>query len=578
MIKPLSRNLIFLIASLLVITCIPGFFLLYDQLSRINEREVLHSLNKAALQTAINLNTRMDSVEETMQTLLYDTRFQSSVHRSSEGETLEQQLKEIRPMREAVASATSNKYISQIRIFLNDQKMLTREGVNFFSLAEALNTVEYQEMERLNTSHHWMGVHPVSTRYFQDKCITLCLLYQPSYWLERQNRALLLFDISPMSFADVFSGLETPDEHATVVVANTEGKIMIGSGEESVLSEILSASEQEHWGTLRIADDELAYVVQPLQVADWSLILYMPRESLLISQQNIRALVTLVFWGLTLLMAALLIILAMVAYSSNINSYIRTLHENLRSTDYPKEQRFRAHSVLFNLDKSINSLLETNKQLTEEKMSAQLREREVTLQALQAQINPHFLYNTLDSINWMAIRENASDVSSALTALADYFRLSLSRGRSVVTLEEDVKIARKYLTLYEHRHNNEYQVFWDLDPKTLKCFIPKLTLQPLLENALQHGIFIRREKAGGMIRIVSAMSNGQLILTITDNGPGISENIDWNKGYGLGNVRKRLDLYFNNRYEFLLSNAPAGGAIVTVKVLDTQAESSFSFD
>ena len=185
---------------------------------------------------------------------------------------------------------------------------------------------------------------------------------------------------------------------------------------------------------------------------------------------------------------------------------------------------------------------------------------------LPAQINPHFLYNTLDSINWMAIRVRANDVSAAITTLADYFRLSLSKGRSVVTLAEDAEIVRKYLKLYENRYDNDYQVIWDLETDTLSCALPKLTLQPLVENALQHGIFKRREKNGGTICIRSKLENEQLVLTVTDNGPGISDTVDLSKGYGLGNVRKRLDLYFNNRYELTFKNVPVGGAEVTVKV------------
>lgn len=302
--------------------------------------------------------------------------------------------------------------------------------------------------------------------------------------------------------------------------------------------------------------------------------MYMPRDSLLSSQQTVRTLLTILIFGLTLLIVALLVILAMVAYSQSINMYIHTLHKNLKNDDGSAGQHLRAHSILFNMDQSIAELLETNKRLTEEKLEAQLREREVTLQALQAQINPHFLYNTLDSINWMAIRVHATDVSSAITTLADYFRLSLSKGRSVVTLAEDAEIVRKYLKLYEHRYDNDYQVIWELHPDTLSCSLPKLTLQPLIENALQHGIFKRRDKTGGVLRIHSCLENGQLVLSVADNGPGIAEKVDWSKGYGLGNVRKRLDLYFNNRYELTFHNAVSGGAVVTVKVSVDISEST----
>ena len=172
----------------------------------------------------------------------------------------------------------------------------------------------------------------------------------------------------------------------------------------------------------------------------------------------------------------------------------------------------------------------------------------------------------------MAIRVQAMEVSSAIVTLADYFRLSLSKGRSVVTLAEDAEIVRKYLKLYEHRYDNDYNVIWELNSNTLNCLLPKLTLQPLIENALQHGVFKRREKTGGIVRICSCLEKDKLVLVVADNGPGISESIDWNKGYGLGNVRKRLDLYFNNRYELSLANAAEGGAVVTVKVFVNACE------
>ena len=220
MLKRLSKNLLVIFACLLVACGILGILFLYTQLSRIGEDEVMHSLSKATAQTAININTRMDSVDEAMQALLYDARFQESVHRSPESETLESQFDEIRPLREAIASTADNRYITQVRVFLNDQKMLTREGVNFFSLTDALATPEYQEMTTLRTSHHWMGVHQVETVYFNEECITLGLLYRHSFGTESPNWALLLFDVSPSSFMDVFNGLETPDDQAVIAITD----------------------------------------------------------------------------------------------------------------------------------------------------------------------------------------------------------------------------------------------------------------------------------------------------------------------------------------------------------------------
>ena len=543
-----------------------AILILYRQMSRIGEEEVLQSLNQTAEQTVINLNERMLSINDALQSLLNDSRFQESIQRPSDAETLETQLGEIRPMREALASAEENRFITQIRIYMNNQKMLTREGVNFFGLQEVADTEEYQTMVSRQTTHLWLGVHPVKTLYFHENCITLAQIYRSSYRTDSPNWAVVLFDVLPTAFSDVLDGLGTPDDRDATAVVNSAGQVMFGSGDEALFSEIISRGREQEPGLFRFSEVEYAYVTHPLKIEDWSLVMYIPRDGLLNERQTIRQVLPIMIFGLTLLIIAMIVILALAIYSWRINAYIRTLHNNLRTQQEPMKLRTPVHSMLFNLDQSIGELLETNKQLTEEKLKAQLRERDVTLQALQAQINPHFLYNTLDSINWMAIRAQASEVSEAIMALADYFRISLSRGQSVVPLKDDAEIARKYLLLYQYRSDYDFQVKWKLNENTLLCDLPKLTLQPLIENALHHGIFKRSEKTGGTVIIRSVLDGDMLILTVSDNGPGIEKGVRWEQGYGLSNVRKRLDLYFNNRYEMNLANNDGEGATVTVKV------------
>ncbi len=570
MLKRFPRNLTFILAGILAVAGLSGILLLYGRLTRTGEEEVLRSMSKAAAQAAINLNTRMRSVNDAMQTLVADPRFSESVQRAPGEETLENQLDEIRPLREAVASAAENRFVSQIRVYLNGQKLITHEGVNFLNLTEAVRTREYLEMEQLRTHQHWMGLHTVETRYLYGEYLTLGRIYRFSFLSDTPNWALLLFDVSPETFADVLDGLEMPGEDTAIAIADSSGRLILGSPAEIGFPEILESASGETWSFVRGEDGEFACIVQPLETEDWSLILCTRRDSLLSGQHNLRMLLMLSIFGLTLLLIALIVITAMTIYTRRVNAYVRGLNRDLASGGSPGP-RTPTHGALFRLGRNIGDLLETNKHLTEEKLDAELRERELTLQALQAQINPHFLYNTLDSINWLAIREHAPSVSSAVTMLADYFRLSLSRGRSIVTLDEEAEIVRLYLKLYEDRYDVRYRVEWDLAPETLPCTLPKLTLQPLVENALQHGIFERRDRTGGLVRIASVLTGGQLILTVADNGPGISGDADLNKGYGLGNIRKRLDLYFNGRYELLFENAPEGGAVITLKISPEEA-------
>lgn len=147
--------------------------------------------------------------------------------------------------------------------------------------------------------------------------------------------------------------------------------------------------------------------------------------------------------------------------------------------------------------------------------------RRAELNTLQAQIKPHFLYNTLDSITSLAMSGMNDKVCELLEALGSYYRLSVSKGRELITLHEEVEIVRNYLTIQQVRYPGVFEVQYDIAPDCERVMIPKLVLQPLVENSLYHGI---RPKGGpGTIRIQAHRSKEGVILTITDDGVGMSE-------------------------------------------------------
>ncbi|MCI6375610.1 MAG: sensor histidine kinase [Clostridiales bacterium] len=545
------------IALLALITV--GFLLLNRQLVRSTEYDILQAYSREVRQIAANLNTYTNGLEDTLLSLLCDTRLQESINRPLMDETLENQLAEIRTLREVVSYVEGNRQVDRVRLYLSDEKMLARECVNFFSHTDALSTPEYQAMDGKRMFLHWMGEHRVQTPYTDDEYVTLGLRYRTNFLSESRNWALILLDISPKVFTQALEQAASSFPGAQAVILNSTGAVMVGTDQPETLSAFPMNGTQE--GFFDCGGKEYAYICQPISAENWSMFVTLPRESLRSSQQ---VLFSVILFVLGLLIIALLALICIILYSRSIRRYINALNESLQQSGNAETTSIPSHRALFNLDRNIAYLLETNRRLTANKLEAQLRERDVTLQALQAQINPHFLYNTLDAINWMAIREQAGDVSEAITTLADYFRLSLSHGRSIVTLQEDAEITRKYLALYKHRYDYTYAVEWLLPPESLSCLLPKLTLQPLVENALRHGIFMRDQKEGGKLTIRSFVEDGHLTLIVQDNGPGLKGGMDEKKGFGLENVRRRLDLYYNNRYSLELNSLPEGGVQVIV--------------
>ena len=559
MLNHLSYKFVAAIAVLLLALMIAGFLLLNRQLVRNTEYDILQSYSREVRQIAANLDTYTNGLEDTLLSLLCDTRLQESINRPMADETLENQLAEIRTLREVVNYVEGNRQVDRVRLYLSDEKMLTRERVNFFSHTDALTTPEYREMEGKKMSLHWMGEHRVQTPYMDDEYVTLGLRYRTNFLSESRNWALILLDISPRVFTEALEQAANSFPGAQAVILDSTGDVMVGAAHPETLSAFPPSGAQN--GFFDCSGKEYAFICQPISAENWSILVTLPRESLRSSQQ---VLFSAMLFVLGLLIIALLALICIILYSRSIRRYINALNESLQQSGNAETTSIPSHLALFNLDRNIAYLLETNRRLTASKLEAQLRERDVTLQALQAQINPHFLYNTLDAINWMAIREQASDVSEAITTLADYFRLSLSHGRSIVTLQEDAEITRKYLALYKHRYDYTYDVEWILQPESLSCLLPKLTLQPLVENALRHGIFMRDQKEGGKLTIRSSVEDGHLTLIVQDNGPGLKGGMDEKKGFGLENVRRRLDLYYNNRYSLELKSLPEGGVQVIV--------------
>ena len=559
MLNHLSYKFVAAIAVLLLALMIAGFLLLNRQLVRNTEYDILQSYSREVRQIAANLDTYTNGLEDTLLSLLCDTRLQESINRPMADETLENQLAEIRTLREVVNYVEGNRQVDRVRLYLSNEKMLTRERVNFFSHTDALTTPEYREMEGKKMSLHWMGEHRVQTPYTDDEYVTLGLRYRTNFLSESRNWALILLDISPRVFTEALEQAANSFPGAQAVILDSTGAVMVGAAHPETLSAFPPSGAQN--GFFDCSGKEYAFICQPISAENWSILVTLPRESLRSSQQ---VLFSAMLFVLSLLIIALLALICIILYSRSIRRYINALNESLQQSGNAETTSIPSHLALFNLDRNIAYLLETNRRLTASKLEAQLRERDVTLQALQAQINPHFLYNTLDAINWMAIREQASDVSEAITTLADYFRLSLSHGRSIVTLQEDAEITCKYLALYKHRYDYTYDVEWILQPESLSCLLPKLTLQPLVENALRHGIFMRDQKEGGKLTIRSSVEDGHLMLIVQDNGPGLKGGMDEKKGFGLENVRRRLDLYYNNRYSLELKSLPEGGVQVIV--------------
>lgn len=197
---------------------------------------------------------------------------------------------------------------------------------------------------------------------------------------------------------------------------------------------------------------------------------------------------------------------------------------------------------------------------------------EAELYALQTQISPHFLYNTLDMMNWMAVKGETDKIRSVLSSMSRFYRMVLSQGDYIITIEEEIRMCQSYMEIQMMRKKEKLQFLLDVDEQVYPYLIPKITLQPLLENAVCHGI---DEKNGGdgTVKLSGYIEDDRIVLRIQDDGAGMNPESmkqmyaeDDREHYGLKNVKTRLMIFYDNQAQLLCDSAPGIGTVITLKI------------
>ncbi|SDB51748.1 two-component system, sensor histidine kinase YesM [Pseudobutyrivibrio sp. YE44] len=274
--------------------------------------------------------------------------------------------------------------------------------------------------------------------------------------------------------------------------------------------------------------------------------------------------------------------LAVAIYTSNITE--RITHpitklakrvEDIKAGDFEVKEAVEADSIeIQSLSDGFEDMVGQLNNLIQENKKAERRKRHAELELLQAQINPHFLYNTLDTIIWLIEADKKEDSIQMVSALSDFFRFCLSRGRDIITLEEEQKHVLSYLAIQKTRYQDRMDYEVHIPASLYEYSIPKLTLQPLVENSIYHGIKLQREK--GVIRVDAVDIGDKIELTVKDNGAGMTEarlqemrdamETGEKIGFGLRTVHQRMQLLYGDEYGLTISSTEGVGTTITAVI------------
>lgn len=284
------------------------------------------------------------------------------------------------------------------------------------------------------------------------------------------------------------------------------------------------------------------------------------------------------------LLVASILLLAVIGISSiisrEITKPIRSLRDSMRKV---QNGQFDTHveviteNEIGSLGRSFNLMTSEIQALMEQNVYEQKQKRKSELKALQAQINPHFLYNTLDSIIWMSEAGENDEVVEMTSALARLLRQSISNDQEEVELEKEIEYVKNYLTIQKMRYKDKLEFFIYVDPRVAHVPIIKLVLQPLVENAIYHGIKYKETK--GNLKIYARPVDGRVEIIVADDGIGMDEDVmehifdehrkeQKRNGVGVPNVQKRLKLQYGSEYGIRYESVKGAGtkAVITIPV------------
>jgi two-component system, sensor histidine kinase YesM len=459
----------------------------------------------------------------------------------------------------------------------------TQSLVSFIDEKQAKGQSWYNLVER--TDFTWIGQHTITS--VQGEIVVISFA-RKIYSNSGNYQGLLVMNLKASSIYELIRG-ETPNSNR--ILLDSGGRVIALIGDSSLQTRIksyLPKMENESGYTKVGSQAEgkpVAAATDTLMVwathynANWTLVELTPWKQ--ITRGSVRIAMILSLVGVSAIVISLLFTL----YFSSlfIKPFRLLLHEmgrynsNVTKINLPEDYK-NEFGVLFS---GYRKLIDRIKALYLSLENQYKQQKKAEIKALQAMINPHFLYNTLDQLNWMALAAGQDKLSQILELMGKMFRIGLSNGESLITIREEFMHAWCYVQIQQLRWEEGLTVTIDMPEHLKEWYMPKMTLQPFIENAIMHGF---NERLTGSIVIKAKEEGGDISICITDDGVGLKQNWDEMKvgttgGYGIRNVRERFEAFFGTRYRVdIENNDPFSGTTVSIRfpILKCKVQEDFN--
>ncbi|WP_248928155.1 cache domain-containing sensor histidine kinase [Paenibacillus hamazuiensis] len=491
------------------------------------------------------------------------------------------QYKDFLDLRPFLSSFEDQRDIQSIKLFVDERLFFSKENVNLFSMQEARQTYWFKRLMDSGKGILWA---PGS--YFTDSEVNgehfLAVLRpfrDPKDY--SKLRGVIRLDIPEDAVIDILVNA-APIRNSLTYIQNSNGEIIASAnhtlqleykiGKDEVIS---SAKRGPHFVKLANSSHQVFLQSRMIPGTDWYMVTAVPLKEIASESRAMlqNSLILLIVIALIAFLLSVLISNYMTSRLTQIMRKIRNVQEgNIAALSLPSSK-----DEFGELIENYNYMVGKIGLLLEDQFRSGQEIKSAELKALQAQINPHFLYNTLDMLNWMARKGMNDEIEQVITSLSKFYKLSLSKGDTIISVRDELLHVSSYMHIQSTRYANKILFDIQVTEEIMDYGILKITLQPIVENAIIHGILCKEEESG-TIRITGDLDKGDIVITVSDDGAGIPPEIlsklftnDLNNrtrgsGYGLRNINERIHLVYGSVYGLTFDSKLGMGTAVTVRI------------
>lgn len=569
----IQTTLMLVVSGISLVTMLLMGIIMYMRFSTLSRQEIIESSRKLMEQTGETMEDYLVNMRQISDAVYYNVVKENDFHDARE---------EIQKGMNLLYEANRDK-LRTIAIYNSDGSLMAAEPVATQKEDPDVTRQEWYQsaMEEMENIHFST---PHIQNLFEDSTFRYYWVISSSRVVElTENRdsqmGVLLVDMDFSSISRMMNQINEVGNGQYYYLCNSDGDIIYHPRQIQISdgisreNSIKAASYKDGVYDETFEGTQRKVIVNTISYTGWKLVGVIPYSIFTHEMLNIRYFIAMV----TLLMAMMLTIINRVV-AERISRPIRKLNHSVMEYEAGKKPEIYIGGSweIRHLGYSIQSSYEKSEKLMQEIVWEQNERRKSELDALQSQINPHFLYNALDSITWMIEGERNDEAAFMISQLAKLFRISLSKGHTIISVKDELQHAQSYMNIQRVRYKDAFSVTFDVEPELEKYCAVKLTLQPILENAINYGVDPMDDC--GEIRVCVRKEGELLVLSVEDNGIGMSEEevelllTDNNRvpkhgsGVGLINIHNRLQILFGKEYGLVIESEPDEGTKVSIQI------------